>query len=330
LKSIKRRFIILARNLENNRRFKMKNKIMFLTLKVLLFFLLILLMFSSLLMSGCSPSDIIFGPSGSINVDTYPSGAKIFLNGSDTGEITPCTMTNLIKGSYKVKVIFEDSSYTETVTVYSDCPTSVYKDLLPRLKEIIANPNYLYTNIGETRNFSTITAYYFDLDHLPAVIKLSDCGYVKNNDHASINSGAGTFTGVSEGQTEVTIFYTEREFTKSDIVYIFVSTFPTPSPEPEPEPDEILQANVIITKLEQSLNYAEVYYEIENTGSVDIDFYQIWFTVKCTDDSEYTDWTVGSDLKIGDKRNDYGLVNVGEKTAESVTIKNWELTNYDF
>ena len=100
--------------------------------------------------------------------------------------------------------------------------------------------------------------------------------------------------------------------------------------ETEPEPDEILQANVIITNLEQSLNYARIYYEIENTGSIDIDSYQIWFTVKCTDDSEYTDWTVGLDLKIGDKRNDFGSVDIGEKTAESVKIKNWELTNYDF
>jgi len=305
----------------------MKRKVVFSASKVLPFFLLVFLMLSSLLMSGCSPSDIIFGPSGSINVDTYPSGAEVFLNGSNTGKITPCTITNLMKGSYEVKATFEDSSYTETVIVCSGCPTSVYKDLFPRLKEIIAKPDILYTNTGETRNFSTITAYYFDTDYWPKEVKLSDCNYIKDNGHANINSENGTFTGVSRGQTKVTISYTEREFTESDLVGVFVCTFPgpSPSPEPEPEPDEILQAKVVITKLEQSLNYAEIYYEIENTGSVDIDFYQIWFTVKCTDDSEYTDWTVGLDLKIGDKRNDYGLVDIGEKTAESVTIKNWEL-----
>ena len=308
----------------------MKRKITLLTFKVLPFFLLAFLILSSLLISGCSPLDLIFGPSaGSIYLETYPSGAKIFLDGKDTGEITPCTMINLIKGDHEITVIFGDKSYTEEITIYPGITTSIYKDLLPRLKEIIVDPNFLYTNIGETRNFSTITAYYFDFDHIPVVIKLSDCGYAKDNSHAIINSSAGTFTGVSKGLTEVTIFYTEREFTKSDIVYISVGTFPAPSPEPEPEPDEILRAKVIITKLEQSLNYAEIYYEIENTGSVDIDFYQIWFTVKCTDDSEYTDWTVGSDLKVGDKRNAYGLVDVGTKTAESVIIKNWELTNYD-
>jgi len=310
----------------------MKRKVMFLTFKVLPFFLLTLLILSSLLTSGCSPLDLVFGPSGSIDVDTYPTGAKVFLNGSDTGKITPCTITNLIKGSYEVKVTFEDSSYTKTVIVYSGCPTSVYKDLFPRLEKIIINPDFLYTEIGETRDFSTITAYYFDVDHWPTKIKLSDCSYAKDNGHAIINSEKETFTGISKGQTKVNVSYTEREFTKSDIVDIYVSTFPTPSPEPEPEPepDEILQAKVTITNLEQSLNYAWIYYEIENTGSVDIDFYQIWFTVKCTDDSEYTDYTVGASLKVGDRRNAIGLIDIGEKTAEFVTIKNWELTNYDF
>lgn len=297
------------------------------------YFLLVLLILGSLLTSGCSPLDLVFGPSGSIHVETYPSVAQVFLNGNDTGETTPCTITNLVKGSYEIKVIFEDSSYTETVIVYSGCPATVYKDLLPRLEEIIAKPDILYTKIGETRNFSTITAYYFDIDHLPEVIKLSDCSYAKDNGHAIINSEKETFTGVSKGQTKVTISYTEREFTKTDLVNIFVETFPTPSPEPTPEPgpgpEEILEAYVVITSLEQSLNYAWIYYEIENIGSVDIDFYQIWFTVKCTDDSEYTDWTVDLDLKVGDKRNDFGLVDVGEKTAESVKIKDWELINYD-
>ena len=200
-----------------------------LTFKVLPIFLLALLILSSLLISGCSPLDIIFGPSlGSICVDTYPSGAKIFLNDDDTGETTPCTITNLFKGTYEVKVTFENSSYTETVIVYPGCDTNVYKDLLPRLEKIIIKPDSLYTKIGETRDFSSITAYYFDIDHRPAEIKLSDCSYVKDNGHAIINSEEGTFTGVSKGLTKVIVSYTEREFTKSDLVDIFVSIFIPP------------------------------------------------------------------------------------------------------
>lgn len=172
----------------------MKRKVIFLTFKVLPFFLLALLILSSLLISGCSPSDLIFGPLGSVHVTTYPSGAKVFLNSNDTGETAPCTITNLVKGSHEIKVTFEDKSYTEEITVYSGGTTSIYKDLLPRLEEIIVKPDFLYTNIGETRDFSSITAYYFDIDHKPAEIKLSDCSYIKDNDHANINSEVGTFT----------------------------------------------------------------------------------------------------------------------------------------
>ncbi len=309
----------------------MKRKVIFLTFKALPFFLLAFLILSSLLISGCSPLDLVFGPSsGSVYVSTYPSDAKVFLNGSDTGEITPCTITNLLKGSHKIKVTFENKSYTEEIIIYAGCTTSIYKDLLPRLKEIIVNPDLLYTNIGETRDFSTITAYYFDIDHKPAEIKLSNCSYAKDNNNAYINSREGTFTGVSKGLTEVTIFYTEREFTKSDIVYIFVGTFPTPSPEPEPEPDEILQASIVIVNWDQLGDLVTIYYEIENTGSVDIDFYQVWFTIKCTDDSEYIGWNVGSVVKVDEKKMGTCIKIIEGKTMESVSVRNLDLTNYDF
>ncbi len=307
----------------------MKRKVIFLTFKVLPFFLLAFLILSSLLIPGCSPLDLIFGTSvGSIYVETYPSGAKIFLDGKDTGEITPCTMINLMKGDHEITLTFGDKSYTEEITIYPGSTTSIYKDLLPRLKEIIVDPNFLYTNIGETRNFSTITAYYFDFDHIPVVIKLSDCGYTKDNNDASINSGAGTFTGVSKGLTEVTIFYTEREFTKSDIVYISVGTFPTPSPEPEP--DEILQASIVIVSWEQSGDFVTIYYEIENTGSVDIDFYEVWFTIKCDDDSEYIGWDAYWDIKVDEKKMRTCRKIIEGKIVESVSIRNLDLTNYDF
>jgi len=205
-----------------------KKKTYFSAFKVLQFFLLTLLLLSFLLTSGCAPiSNLLFGPSfGSIEVTTYPSGAKIFLNDKDTGYITPYTITNLNKGTYEVKVTLGDIGYTKTVIVYSDNTTSVYKDLLPRLKEIIIKTSIIYINIGETRIFPSITAYYFDGDHLPIEIKLSDCNYTKDSDHAIINSKEGTFTGISKGLTRVTVSYTEREFTKSDVADIFIGITP--------------------------------------------------------------------------------------------------------
>ncbi len=287
-------------------------------------------------MSGCSPLDLILGPSaGSIYVETYPSGAKIFLDGKDTGEVTPCTMINLIKGDHEITLTFGDKSYTEEITIYPGSTTSVYKDLLPRLKEIIVDPNFLYTNIGETRNFSTITAYYFDFDHIPVVIKLSDCSYTKDNNDVSINSGAGTFTGVSEeGLTEVTIFYTEREFTKSDIVYIFVGTFPAPSPEPEPEPS----GEVIITLDNWDQKYYEsleewskvyAYYTIENNSNETVYDYEIYFTVNCIDDSIYHDSRSEEyTISPGQSHSDYTLIETFDKQADTVQINELAVNIY--
>lgn len=76
----------------------MKKKAFFLSSKILPLILLTLLILSFLLVSGCSPiSNLLFGAPGSIEVTTYPSGAKIFLNGSDTGHITPYNISNLPK-----------------------------------------------------------------------------------------------------------------------------------------------------------------------------------------------------------------------------------------
>jgi len=309
----------------------MKRKYFLLAFKKLTFCLLIVLLLSSLLISGCSPLELVFGPSGSINVATYPSGADVFLNGNDTGKITPCTITNLMKGSYKVKVTLEDLSYVETVMVYSGCPTSVYKDLLPRLKEIIIKPSVAYTTMVGTRTFPTITAYYFDTDHWPAEIKLSDCSYTKDNNHVIINSEEGTFAGVSKGITNVTIFYTEGEFTESDNLVIFVCItpiYPTPEPEPEPEPEPSGKVVITLDNWEQeyyqylgewSMVYA--YYTIENNSSEVVYDYKIYFTVNCIDDSIYYDsWYEEYSLSPGQSHSDYALIETFGKQANSIQI----------
>jgi len=248
------------------------------------FFLFVALLLCIFLI-GCSPLDLLLGPSGSIGVTTYPSGAKIFLNNNDTGYFTPHTFTNLIKGSYKITVTLDDISYTEIVKVYSNCPTDLYKDLLPRLKKIIIDPDFLYTEIGETRDFSKITAYYYDINYYPVDIELSDCNYTKDNNHAIINSGEGSFTGISKGQTTVTLSYTEREFTKTDIVDIFIATYPTPEPTPEPSPEPELSGNIEILDWHNRLSDPPLYYYVEGTlkniGDKTADFVKV--TIKALD-----------------------------------------------
>ena len=199
----------------------MKRKEFFSVFKLLQFFLLALLLLIFLLTSGCSPiSNLLFGAPGSIEVSTYPSGAKIFLNGNDTGYITPYTITNLPKQTYEVKVVLGDISYTKTVIVYADNTTSVYKDLLARLSKIVVEPTSMNLEVGESQKIDSVTVYYVDSGSVN--LALSNCSYSSSSSHAIVNI-SGTVTGVSEGSVTITISYTDVEITKTDTVDITVS-----------------------------------------------------------------------------------------------------------
>ena len=201
----------------------MKRKEFFSVFKLLQFFLLALLLLIFLLTSGCTPiSTLLFGAPGSIEVSTYPSGAKIFLNGNDTGYITPYTITNLLKQTYEVKVVLGEISYTKTVIVYADYTTSVYKDLLPRLNKIVVEPTFMNLEAGESQKIDSIIAYYVDSGSVN--LALSNCSYSSSSSQATVNS-SGTITGVSEGSATITVSYTDLEITKTDTVDITVSPF---------------------------------------------------------------------------------------------------------
>ncbi|MBY8988343.1 MAG: caspase family protein, partial [Candidatus Lokiarchaeota archaeon] len=204
----------------------MKRKEFFSVFKLLQFFLLALLLLIFLLTSGCSPiSTLLFGAPGSIEVSTYPSGAKIFLNGTDTGYITPYTITNLPKQTYEVKVVLGEISYTKTVIVYADNTTSVYKDLLARLNKIVVEPTSMNLKAGESQKIDSVIAYYVDSGSVN--LALSNCSYSSSSSHATVNI-SGTITGVSEGSATITVSYTDVEITKTDTVDITVSPFVPP------------------------------------------------------------------------------------------------------
>ena len=101
---------------------------------------------------------------------------------------------------------------------------------------------------------------------------------------------------------------------------------------------EILSANIIITEWKQDYydywdewsDYVYVYYEVENTGNVEIDYYKVYLTVTCIDGSKYYDWTNGLSVGVGHKYSDWTMVNVAGKQAISVEITDWELTSWGF
>jgi len=73
----------------------LKNKINFILLLITIIAVL-------LLISGCS--NILFGSTGSIKVITNPPGAKIFLDGNDTGKMTPYTLSLLKWRNIRIQI----------------------------------------------------------------------------------------------------------------------------------------------------------------------------------------------------------------------------------
>ena len=80
--------------------------------------------------------------------------------------------------------------------------------------------------------------------------------------------------------------------------------------------------------LEKWSDIIEVWYTIKNTGRVDIDYYKIWFTVVCTDGSEYEDWTNGLGLDAGHSITDNTYIKIPGKIAQSVSVTDYELTTW--
>jgi hypothetical protein len=63
---------------------------------------------------------------GAIDIKSDPAGAMVYLNGVDTGNITPYVITNLAPGTYTVKLEYYHYQYKEgTVTVNADKTTYI-------------------------------------------------------------------------------------------------------------------------------------------------------------------------------------------------------------
>jgi len=73
-----------------------------------------------------------------------------------------------------------------------------------------------------------------------------------------------------------------------------------------------------------------VYFEVTNTGSIDIDYYKVWFEVRCADGSRFQDWTNGLGVSPGHYVSDRTLIDVAGKQAVAVEITGFEVDNWDY
>jgi len=69
-------------------------------------------------------------PAGSIQVNSSPAGAHVYLNGNSTGQTTNCTLANVSAGSHTVKLVKEGyKDYQESVSVTAGQTTTMNVNL---------------------------------------------------------------------------------------------------------------------------------------------------------------------------------------------------------
>jgi hypothetical protein len=74
-------------------------------------------------------------------------------------------------------------------------------------------------------------------------------------------------------------------------------------------------------------DYVTIDYEVENTGEVDIDYYEVYFTVLCVG-ANYDDRDNGTTVPVGKTISDSTMVDVSGNEVIWVKIIDWELTSY--
>jgi hypothetical protein len=178
-----------------------------------------------LLISGCS--SLLFGSTGSIKIITNPPGAKIFLDGNDTGKTTPCTLKNVSKGSHIIEVILSDIKCSEIAKVELHQTTDINIEFYPQsiLNRIKVLPSNITIALGPENavTISSVSAYYNDYSSMNVL--LTDCTYSSNSACVTVNS-SGTISGISEGEAIITVSYSKWNITKTDTVLVEVSDTP--------------------------------------------------------------------------------------------------------
>ncbi len=95
----------------------------------------------------CSTEATIYGESGAfsivsqygdIAVTSTPAGAKVWLDGTDTGQTTPCTLTNILRGTRHIKIeISYYGKWEGDIQVVESQTTNVNANLTPYAYEFV-------------------------------------------------------------------------------------------------------------------------------------------------------------------------------------------------
>lgn len=147
---------------------------------VLITALLILLIFS-----GC-----FYLPVGSLYVTSKPAGARIFLNGVDTGKVTPALIDNLWEGSYNILLTLDNPllSSSNTVVISQNQTTSIHLELVPKVEY-----RALCIGIDKYKDpyIKNLYAPVFDVERIRQVLEHARFGDRKT-EFSDINTLVGT------------------------------------------------------------------------------------------------------------------------------------------
>ena len=106
---------------------------------------------------------------GSIDVQSSPTGAMVYLNGVDTGNITPYVITHVAPGTYDVKLEYYHYKYREeTVTVNADETTYINWSLTFATEQTLTIQPAAATGKDAYVYDGTLTTNYPDTPGIPA------------------------------------------------------------------------------------------------------------------------------------------------------------------
>ncbi|MBU4509586.1 caspase family protein [bacterium] len=238
--------------------------------------LLILIIAVLLLTSGCLYYYPVVYTLGSIEITTNPPGAKIFFDGTDTGYITPNTLTNVSAGNHIIKLTLTDYvHYSNVINVIANQTTEINLNLTPVIPSVFlirisVLPSTMNLAVGESQNINSVTAYYSDSS--TADISLANCTYepyhTYDPSYTSVNS-SGLITGISAGTALILVTYTEGIISKTDTVTVNVTTAPI-------TPDILSYIKVLPSTMNlsveesQTINSVTAYYDNASTANINL------------------------------------------------------------
>lgn len=158
---------------------------------------------------------------GSISVSSSPSGARIWLDGTDSGKTTPVTLTEVTTGSHTIKLTISGyQDYTTTVSVTSGQTTSVSGTLSPADQtgsiSISSSPTAARIWLDGADTGKSTPATVTGVPTGTRTVKLTKSGYLDYSTTVSVTAGqtatvSGTLTQSGGGNP---VFPNDPSFNK--------------------------------------------------------------------------------------------------------------------